>query len=117
MNEDSMSAIRQPMPSAIDLGAVAGQGHEITLKRAESSDERAARIAEAARDAELRRRKDWWAFVATLLTSIIVGGAAFVIAVVQTGDLQKWAMSLVTLLLGGAVGYWGGTKSANKASG
>jgi hypothetical protein len=96
----------------VDLGAALQHGYDLSLKKSELDEERTARLVEAAHDADFRRRKDWWTFVAMLVTSVGIGGAAFVLAIMSTGDLQKWAMGLVTLLLGGAIGYWSGTRAA-----
>ena len=113
-----MSLVPPPPPQAprhtIDLGVIAAHG-ALTVKPPESPEERRARLAEAAEEARYRRRKDWWTFVVTLLTSLTIGAVSLVLAIRATGDLQKWAMSLVTLLLGGAVGFWTGTKSAAKS--
>ena len=100
-----------PQGAFVDIGAVAAHA-SLTVKPPESLEERAARLLEAAEEARHRRRKDWWAFLATILVSTGIGTISIVLAIHTTGDLQKWAMSLVTLLLGGAVGYWTGTKTA-----
>jgi hypothetical protein len=105
----------EPPPShqTIDLGLIAAHAG-LTVKPPETPEERVARLAEAAEEARHRRRKDWWAFLSTLAVSVGLGLVSFVLAIRSTGDLQKWAMSLTTLMLGGAVGYWTGTKTAAK---
>ncbi|HEY2509588.1 MAG TPA: hypothetical protein VGI39_01910 [Polyangiaceae bacterium] len=105
--------IQAQPPHTIDLGVVAAHA-ALTVKPPETAEERQARLAEAAEEARHRRRKDWWTFLATLGISVGLGTVSLVLAIRSTGDLQKWSMSLVTLLLGGAVGYWTGAKSAAK---
>jgi hypothetical protein len=102
-----------PHGAFVDIGAVAAHA-SLTVKPPETAEERIARLAELAEEARHRRRKDWWAFLVTILVSVGVGTISLFLAIRTTGDLQKWAMSLVTLLLGGAVGYWTGTKTAGK---
>lgn len=111
-----MSPVPPPPQGAfVDISAVAAHA-SLTVRAPESPDERLARLAEAAEEAKYRRRKDWVAFLVTILVSVGVGVVALVLAIRTTGDLQKWSMSLVTLLLGGAVGYWTGTKTAGGAN-
>jgi 4-amino-4-deoxy-L-arabinose transferase-like glycosyltransferase len=113
-----MSLVPPPAPphgAVIDIGAVAAHA-SLTVRPPETPEERLARLTEAAEEAMYRRRKDWWTFVVTILVSVGVGVVALVLAILTTGDLQKWSMSLVTLLLGGAIGYWTGTKTAGGAS-
>jgi hypothetical protein len=103
-----------PLPGAtIDLGVIAAHA-ALTVKPPETPEERAGRLVEAAEEARHRRRKDWWAFLTTLFVSLSTGIASFALAIRSTGDLQKWSMSLVTLLLGAAVGFWTGSKTAGK---
>jgi hypothetical protein len=104
-----------PQRNVLDLGAVASANAELTVRPPETPEERAARLVEVAKDAEHRRRKDWWTFVAALLASMGIGGVSLWYAVRGAGDLQKWAMSTVTLIIGGAVGYWTGTKTASRS--
>lgn len=98
------------MASTIDLTDT--PGHETSIVPKESPEVQAARLLQEAADARLRRWKDGVLFAVTLVVvlALLIGcaGIAFNFFGLGAGasvDDKKWAMSALTLGLGGMIGF------------
>lgn len=82
--------------------------HELEEQKAEN---RARREREAREETERRKRDDviYWLIVAAIIVGIVVGGAASFVS--QNDATQRWGQSLVTLIVGGLVGYVTGSRA------
>jgi uncharacterized membrane protein len=108
------------MANKVDLAALAAlPNFSGTFKAAESDAEIAARITRENADAAAKLWRENLAFVAALVCgwtgSIALVVVGFYFAVTGAGELQKWAMSLVTLVVGTVLGFFTG-KATGKAS-
>lgn len=120
------------------LGSDYSYSLTVTPKPVEPDDERKARLdreeanASAKRDADkadadlkrandkadadLKRLKDKCLFLGGNLVFVLLLGASFVVVFHSSGDVQKWAMGLVTLLAGGLIGFLAGRLSVKPDS-
>lgn len=83
-------------------------GHDLTIKPTEDAADKAARLAQEAADSQLRRLKDTWLFFAAMLgTGIVFVGCAYMAFFRTDGQPEdrKWAMSSVSAILAGLIGY------------
>jgi hypothetical protein len=115
------------MSNQIDLNTLS-PGSQVTIKPPESEAEHQARLEREKADAEHKReldRKDAevkrftkkWTFIGGGLFGSALGVASFYFAVHSSGELQKWAMSIVTLITGALVGFFSGRASARSGDG
>ena len=120
------------------LGSEYSYSLSVTPKPIEADDERKARLAReeadatAKRDADkadadlkrtndkadadYKRLKDKCLFLGGNLVFVSLLGASFTVVFHSSGDVQKWAMGLVTLLAGGLVGFIAGRLSVKPDS-
>jgi hypothetical protein len=89
--------------SPLDLNELA-QGQKVDIKVASPEDPS---------DARLRRFKDAVLFITSIIGALGFGGFCvyIYIAASSSADDRKWAASIITLIVGGLVGYWSGKNS------
>lgn len=115
------------MSNQLDV-ATLSPGSLVTIKPPESEAEHQARLEREKADAEHKReleREDArikrfmkkWTFIGGGLFGGALGVASFYFAVHSSGELQKWAMSIVTLIAGALVGFFSGRASARSSDG
>lgn len=79
---------------------------------AERQKDNDARRAREAREEVDRRKRDnviYWLIVVAIVVGIVVGGAAGFLS--QNDATPRWGQSLVTLIVGGLVGYVTGSRA------
>jgi hypothetical protein len=115
------------MSNQLDV-ATLSPGSQVTIKPPESEAEHQARLERERADGELKReleREDArlkrfmkkWTFLGGGLLVGALGVASFYFAVHSSGELQKWAMSTVSLIAGALVGFISGRASARSGDG
>lgn len=98
----------------IDLNQLAqDEKYAVQVAPNEHPDDRAARLAREREDAQLARRKEFWAFLAVMfgLTGIAAICFAFVLGVGQpSADDKKWAFGVLTSMVTGGIGVLTGKR-------
>jgi hypothetical protein len=91
----------------INLGQLVGADHkyELSVVSNEPPEDAAARRAQEAADAELKRRMAFGVFLFALaITAVIFGGCVYAFAN-GTPDDKKWAAGIVSAIASGLVGF------------
>jgi len=94
--------------STIDIGSLANDRNlTVEVKTAESIEERAHRLSEAALDNKARRTKDLWLFFVLLAGVSVVGGACLMASIDSktSAEDKKWATAMLTSIVSAGVGY------------
>ncbi len=90
----------------IDLGRLVTKDHTYELSISnESAEDAAARRAQEAAEAELRRKMTYGVFLFALaVTATVFGGCVYVFAT-GTPEDKKWAAAIVSAIASGLVGF------------
>ena len=102
---------KPPETSEETRSRLAREEADATAKREADKAEAEHKRATDKADADHRRSKDQWTFLGGNLVFVALLVAAFVVACASSGDMQRWAMGLVTVLAGGLVGFIAGRLS------
>lgn len=99
----------------IDLsGSLAG---EVSIKPAEHSDERAARLKAEARQGLIEDCKGVAVFIVLLLAIVAVGGVAAYEGLLDTSaspDTRRWSQTILSALMSGGISFIVGRKIGSK---
>ena len=98
----------------LNVGEVIGnQEVDLTIKSRELPDERASRLKLAEAEAAHQRQKDFYMFVVTIGVVIVAFCASLFVTLSDRFDaeMKKMAIPLLTLIVGGLLGYLTGKSS------
>lgn len=87
----------------VEIGLTQTQRQQLTTTKTEPDehpDDRKLRLH--------KERVQFWVGLLVLLAAL--GGSIVALILVQSADEKRWLQSVVTLIIGGYVGYWRGGK-------
>jgi hypothetical protein len=86
---------------------VTSSGLDLQLRTTETPEEREVRLRQLEKDAAFRRWRDGSLFAVCLAATTVLGYVCvgIVLSVTASPDDKKWATSLITLIVGGIIGF------------
>lgn len=108
--EESRSKVGRPRP--VNLSHLIDP-ENVEIKTREHPEERASRLRREEADAEHQRKKDFVLFIIVAIMVCLVALACLWINLSSnySPDLQKWASSLLTVIVSAILGYMTGKSS------